>query len=111
MKEIALVIPGYDTVVNNPTAAHGFFDLGSSVSQFLQLGLYITGFLMIIWMAWGIFQYIFSGGNKEGIAQARKRIIFAIVGFIIVVLAYTLQSYIHDIIKPQENSVQPVNIQ
>lgn len=78
------------------------------VSLLITLGLYIGGVLMLSWMGWGVFQYIFAGGNKDRLAQARKRIIFSVVGFIILVLAFTLSNFLRQVFQPQSPSVQTV---
>jgi ABC-type uncharacterized transport system permease subunit len=49
---------------------------------------------MLFWGFWGVFQYIFAGGKKETLALARKRITFAIVGFILVALAFIIQRFV-----------------
>ncbi len=94
MIKLALQVPGGFDQINSPANA---FPTGSTlgvvVSGFLNVAFYIAGFLMFFWLVWGIFQYIFAGGSKEGLASARKRIQWAIIGFVIVVLSFAVSQY------------------
>ncbi len=109
MHKIALTIPGPggDVTVNNPT---GFTDVNSLVSGILKLGIYIAFVLAMSWLAWGVFQYIFSGGNKENLARARARITWAIIGLIIVLLAWAISRYVGEVFQPNNTiNVTPVS--
>ena len=46
--------------------------------------------LFIILIVWGGIQWITSGGEKSGIESARKRIVFAIVGLVIIFLSFAI---------------------
>lgn len=74
--------------------------IGGVLSPAFEIVFLIASVLMFIWMVWGIFQYIFAGGNKEALAKAKSRITWAIVGFGIVVVAFTIQQYAKDIFPP-----------
>lgn len=81
--------------------------LGSIISEFMIVVMYIAGFLSFIWFAWGVFEYIFAGGGKEGLGKARKRMTWAIVGFIIFVLSFALSQYVQTIF-PTNSSLRDV---
>ncbi|MCL5784439.1 MAG: pilin [Patescibacteria group bacterium] len=108
MKQLALSLPEYNNIGENfglkPELASA--NIGSIVSQLLDIAFIVAGFLMFIWAAWGVFQYIFSGGNKEGLAKARSRITWAIVGFIIIMLSFAISQYIQQLVPA--NSALPV---
>lgn len=74
-------------------------DLGGLVSSFLAIAIMLSGLLMFIWLGWGIFQYLFAGGNKENLKKAQSRITWAIVGFIFIILAYSISGFIVAIAK------------
>ncbi len=113
MNKLALTLPGSvdggnraSFVVPGPEKLKPeFHDLGSILTQFYAVIFYIAGFLMIFWLAWGIFQYIFAGGNKDALAKARSRITWAIVGFLIVTVAFSISTYIKNI-YPQVNKFE-----
>lgn len=67
--------------------------LGEFITNLGNVVFYIAGALLIIWLVWGVFQYIFAGGDKEKLAGARKRLTWAIVGFIIIVLAFSVSQF------------------
>lgn len=90
---------------NNPIPDPTF---GGFLTGILDIVLLITLVLMFIWMVWGIFQYIFAGGDKERLAKARSRLTWAIVGFSIVILALTLQKYAREIFPPKDIPVTPI---
>ena len=92
--------------VASPTNGGG---LAFFVFTAIQIALYAGGVLMVIWMGWGIFQYIIAGGNKDRLAQARKRIIFAIVGFTIIAIAFAVQGFLKQALNPQSVPVQQID--
>ena len=113
---LALTTPGYSDQVINPLlkTSNSIFPndhLGGIISGFLNLAIFAAGALMIFWMSWGIFQYIFAGGAKENLAHARKRIVFALVGFAIVLLAISIKTYVLQIYTPQLNGQSGDNAQ
>lgn len=101
MRELALTIQGTDKTISipnalpKPTPGGAIQDqtLGGLLTGFLPIAIYLAGFLMIFWMSWGIFQYIFAGGNKEALGKARSRITYSIVGFLLVVIAFSVYQY------------------
>ncbi len=97
-----LTIPGYriDPFPNLKPGLAGS-NLGSIISSLLELVFMITGILMFIWALVGIFQYITAGGNKEGLAKARARLTWAIIGFIFVVAAFSISLYVQQLIQPK----------
>lgn len=107
MKELALTLPGSQTI--SPPAGFensGIVDLGSFISTALNLAILVAAILMFFWMIWGIFQYIYAGGDKENLGKARSRITLAIVGFIITLLALFISQFAGTVIHQREN--QPV---
>lgn len=74
---------------------------GSVISEFFTLAYLLVGFLSFIWFVWGAFQYILARGNKEELAHARARIIWAIAGLVIFILSYTITQFAEEIIKPK----------
>lgn len=78
-----------------PPAAIQALGAGSKgISQFLNnlitliytIGAVITVFMLL----WGALEWILSGGNKESVANARNRIIHAIVGIALLAAAFAI---------------------
>lgn len=105
--KLALTLPWSGTTPN-VTVSPGFTpkpafnpevtDLGWIITTFGQIALYVGGFLMFFWAAWGVFDYIRAEGNKEALAKARKKIQWAIVGFIILLLAFFISDTLRGIL-------------
>lgn len=104
MKLLALSFPGGQSI-NNPVAGQGFNNLSSLLSGFFEIGLFLASFLAFIWFIWGAFQYLFAGGNKEGLAKARSRMTWAIVGLIIFLLAFVITQFIGQILQPKPGQI------
>ena len=85
-------------------------NIGSIISEFLVVVFYIVGFLMFIWFVWGVFQYIFAGDNKDAVGQARKRMTWAIVGFILFLLALPISEYAQSLFRQNNNvtNIRPI---
>jgi|SRR3989304_10064765 len=68
--------------------ADGLF--GQIITGFLPAILGIAGFLTVIFIVISGIQFITSSGNPEAAAAARGRLIFALVGFALIVLAFAI---------------------
>ena len=65
---------------------------------------YILGFLGVIFLILvisGGYQWMTSGGNEESIGKAKKRIINATIGLVIVLTAYAITSFIFTFLANQ----------
>ena len=107
MKNLALELPGIGRVQGYPFLDKRFdgASLGTIISEFASLALLIGGFLMFIWFVWGVFEYIFAGGNKDSLGKARKRMTWAIVGFLLFAISFAVSQYASTIFKPTSPSV------
>lgn len=99
----ALTLPKYGTI-NGLLPDNRFTNLGSLVGGFLDLFLILAAFLAFIMLLYGALCYIFAGGDKQGIAAARQRMIYAIVGLIVVAVAYLAAQFIEQILVPSKPS-------
>lgn len=61
--------------------------LSTLLSNFLTIFIIAGAVLMVIYIVWAGIQWITSGGDKQKLTTARGRLIFAIVGFIIILTA------------------------
>lgn len=86
-------------------------DLGSVITAFGEVAIYVGGFLMFFWAAWGVYDYIRAEGNKEALAKARKRIQWAIVGFIILLIAFFIGDVVEQLLTGGVNrGLEPLRI-
>lgn len=85
--------------IGTSIAGTGFAPIaGYSVPQLIYVSLELIFILATVgsffFLLWGGVQWILSGGDKEGIEKARKKIVNAIVGLAITLSIYALSSII-----------------
>lgn len=110
-----LTLPGFpkDQPINSivqtgPGQAISEPTLGGIVSAALNIVFIIAGFLLFGFLIWSAFQFMLSQGNKEALAKARQRVTWALVGFLLIVLAFAIRQYIEQILSPGNVPVTPV---
>lgn len=118
MKYLAtLNLPGDTTAnstgnftLNNPANFRtSLNNLGDIVSLLLTVAILAAGILTFIWFTWGAFQYIMAGGNKESLAKARSRIMWSLIGFVIVIMGFFVSQYTRQIFPDQDIKPQQVS--
>ncbi len=60
------------------------------LSNLITLVYSIAGIILIVMLVWGAFEWITSGGDKEKLSSAQKRIMTAIIGIVIMALAFAI---------------------
>ena len=81
-------IPGGVTIAG-PTEMP-FQNPGDVVSKLLPLLYSVAGLILLVMLLWGGFDLLFSGGDQAKMTSAKNRITAAIVGFILIFVAYWL---------------------
>lgn len=66
----------------------GFNDLGAVLGFVITIAFIIAVLIALFFLIWGGIKWITSGGDKGGVEAARNQIIAAIIGLIIVFLAF-----------------------
>lgn len=101
MEKLALKLPGGNEIPQpKELTDKGFVDLASFISPLLNIAFYVATFLAFYLLVWGGFQYIMAQGKKEELAKARARITWALIGLIVVLLAYLIAKYVGEILTP-----------
>ncbi len=72
--------------------------LGSIIQNVITLFFTIGALGFIIMFLWGAVSWILSGGDKEAIAGARKRITTAIIGLVLLSLTFVISLVIGQIL-------------
>ncbi|PIY94310.1 MAG: hypothetical protein COY68_02995 [Candidatus Levybacteria bacterium CG_4_10_14_0_8_um_filter_35_23] len=98
MKILALTIKnnGQDWIITPPNGVPGG---GPGSGEFIirfVIGSLLIGAILIalVFLIWGGLDYITSEGQKEKISRAKRKLTFAIVGLIIVFLAFFIVTFI-----------------
>jgi len=83
-------IPEYSEITGIPTDApiSGWTNIGDIVSRLLIYVFPIAGILTFIFLLYGGFHLIIAQGDEEGIRESKAKITNAIIGFLIIFLAY-----------------------
>ena len=81
--------PGPSVLYGDP-----FVALGTFFGTLLNITLIVFGIVMLTYMIWGALDWVTSEGDKERLDKARSKIINAILGLLILIIALTLFSLI-----------------
>lgn len=92
MKQLAITIPTHGTIeLPGEIPTGGLFDDagGFSLLQLLlQFVFLLAVILAVIMVLFAGIQWVISGGDKSKIEGARNRLVYSLVGLVIVVLAF-----------------------
>lgn len=83
------VDPAFGTTFGVGTA-----DLASTVIKIVQWVLGFLGLVAVIMILIGGFQWMTAGGNEEKVASAKKIISAAVIGLIVVLLAWAIVIFV-----------------
>lgn len=64
--------------------------LGTIISNLLPYIFALAGILLLAYLLYGGFHYMTSRGEPKGVQEARAKITYALIGFVIVFTAYWL---------------------
>jgi hypothetical protein len=71
----------------------GNLDPQTLIMGLIQYALIFVGAIALIFVIWGGVQYVTSGGDAEKTTKARNTLLYAIIGIIVVVLAYAIVTW------------------
>jgi type IV secretion system pilin len=76
--------------LGNPTGIAGSGSLTELAAKIIDILLYFAGIVAVIFAIYGGYVYMTSGGNEETATKGRRIITDAIIGLVIVILAYAI---------------------
>ncbi len=88
--------------VGQHTSIESERDLPEFVGRLIKWAIGIVGVMLIAFLIYGGFSYATSAGNEEKLGTAKKIIVYAIIGVVIIGLAYVLTGYVIDMLFPLE---------
>lgn len=68
----------------------GYADIGQFINNSIILVFIVAVIAVLLMMVWGGLQWILSGGEKEAVGAAQKRIVNALIGLAILAVAYAV---------------------
>lgn len=93
-----LVTPG-DGFVDPGTGATGAQnDIGKLVSTVVQWLFIIAAILAVVYLIMGGIKWITSRGDKAGVEAARKQIVSAIIGLVVVAAAFLVLNIVFNVL-------------
>ena len=69
-------------------------DVRITVVRFIQIGLTFLGVIAVVIILYAGFLWMTSGGNEEKISKAKKILINAVIGLVIILSAWTITAYL-----------------
>jgi Zn-dependent protease with chaperone function len=72
----------------------GTRDIRNGVMSIIQYALGFLGIIAIVLMLYGGFLWLTSAGNEEKVGQAKKVIIAAVIGLVIIFVSYALATFV-----------------
>ena len=63
---------------------------GGLIYRIISLLLFVAGALAVLFVIIGGYQYITSGGNEEAAEKGKKTLLNAIIGVVVIILAYVI---------------------
>ena len=74
------------------------FTIGNLIANALQVLYIFAALAVLVFLIWGAFDWITSGGDKEKIAGARRKIVNALIGLALLALAAFIVSLFGQIV-------------
>lgn len=91
-----LTLPGGHKI-SAPTE-YRFFDLGDILTTLLPYIFVLAGIILFGYLIMGGFEFLTSAGNPEKIKTAQKKLVNAIIGFVIIFAAFWLVQILEEIL-------------
>lgn len=71
---------------------------GEGVSYFIPPALTLAGIVLVFWFLWGSVDLIISGGDKDKVAAARRKITHTIIGFLLLIGIFLIVQYLPELL-------------
>lgn len=88
--------------IDNPDTVHllPYCTFKALLVKIVQIFLEFAGAIAVIFLVIGGFQYIASRGNEEAMEKAKKSITAAIIGIVIIVMAFAIVTIVNNLLSP-----------
>lgn len=98
IKEALAVVETVDLRVAQPGGVKTTGTTGALIASALQIIFIFAGLAVLVFIVWAAFDWITSGGDKEKVAGARRKITNAIIGLFLLALAYFIAALVSDLV-------------
>lgn len=84
----------YSTIFRSSAGFSGAVETPDLIASIIKTALSFLGVIFIVLMVLSGYQWLTAGGNEDAIKKAKSRIINAIIGLAIVILAYSITAFV-----------------
>ncbi|OGD62284.1 hypothetical protein A2160_00625 [Candidatus Beckwithbacteria bacterium RBG_13_42_9] len=98
---LQLTLPGKDMTITEPATfkfAGSAGTLGKVISELLKYIFPIAGLILLFMLIAGGFQLLTSAGNPETTKAGQARVVSALIGFVIVFVAWWLMQIVETVL-------------
>jgi hypothetical protein len=81
----------------------GTQDVRTTIANIIRVALGILGIVVTLIIIAGGFRWMTAGGNEEAVATAKKMISSAIIGLLIIIIAYAITNWVFSVILGATN--------
>jgi hypothetical protein len=84
-------------------------NFGSLLIKIIKILLTFAGGIAVVFLMIGGFQYVMSRGNEEAMEKAKKGLTAAVIGLVLIVMAYAIVTMINTLLtkSPEEQGGTP----
>jgi uncharacterized membrane protein len=91
-----------------PAPGNGALNIGDLIKRIINILTMLVGAVAVVMLIVAGFRYVTSAGSDAGTAAAKKTIIYAIVGLIVVALAQVIVHFvINNVVNANSNNPSP----
>jgi len=72
----------------------GFTDLSDAIAKIFNISITVAGVIFVLLFLFGGIQYLAAAGNEENTNKAKRLLIDAVVGLVIVVVSWAVGTYV-----------------
>jgi uncharacterized membrane protein len=100
MKYLALTIPGNGGDINITAPAQGIqsggpITLDKIIGVGLELAVFVAVIVCLFMLIWAGFDWLLSEGDKQKVAKARQRLVFSIIGLVVIFMSFMIINIIY----------------
>ena len=90
--------PGYGVKSNIGTNAQAESIVETVLRNVISIFFAVGGIGVVVYFIWGAVDWILSGGDKEKVSSARKKMTHAIIGLVLLSLSYVIINIVGEIV-------------
>ncbi len=87
------------TLFDNGVQGKSLSEIPQLIANIINILMFFVGALSVIFIIIGGIKYATSAGNPQGLASAKRTLMYAIGGLVLAVLAFTIVSFAQGLFK------------